>query len=255
MPGTIVQPTLTPQTARPNQYTDNSSPSAAPRGSKYNESAVVSYVPTMHMLAEEGSYFTATNPTPGTGVAQALVTSFSSTSGLFAIFNSAPVGGVNIYLDYLRLIYTAVPATAIGQDFVFAIDSTSRAPTAGNVSITPINMNYNANTKAFAQVQAFNGAALTLPASSVTTRNAARVRVATGQLIAGDEIVIAFGREGIAGGQGGNTAVRATDTARKVTNAPPIMVAPQTWLTIHRWWTTETTTAPSMEYELGYYER
>lgn len=258
MPGPLVQNTLLPQRAQPTRFTDNSNPNAPQRGTAYNEQVVQSMVPTMHPLAEEGSYYTVTNPTPGTGVAHALTTAFSSTAALFSLFNSAPIGGPNVYLDYLRLIETATaPATSLSQDFLIQLDQAlSRAPTAGNVALTAVNMNLGSANKGFANWQAFNAAALTVPAqATATTKNASRIHIATGQVILGDENVILFGGVDKPGHGGGSTAVRAADTGRRVTNAPPIMCAPQTWLTIFRWGVGEATNVPSYEYEIGYWER
>ena len=258
MAGTQVQQNITPQRAQPTRYLDNSIPSAPPRATSYNEQVVQSMVPTKHVLSEEGSYFTVVNPTPGTGVVNALITSFSSTAALFSLFNSAPIGGPNIYLDYLRLIETATaPATSLQQDFLIQLDQAlNRAPTANNVALTAVNMNLGSANKGFANWQAFNAGSLTVPTqATASTKNASRIHLATGQVILGDENVIQFGGVDTVPGQGGNTAVRAADLARRVTHAPPIMCAPQTWLTIFRWGIGEATNTPSYEYEIGYWER
>ena len=257
MPGPVVQQSLLPQRAQPTRFLDNSNPSGPPRATSYNEQVIQSMVPTKHCLSEEGSYFTITNPTIGTGVAHALTTAFSSTAALFSLFNSAPIGGPNIYLDYLRLIETATaPATSLSQDFVVQLDqSLSRAPTANNAALTQVNMNLGSPNKGFAKWQAFSAGSLTVPASNTTTLTASRIHLATGQVIQYDENVIQFGGVDMIPGQGGNTAVRSADTARKVTHAPPVMCAPQTWLTIFRWGIGEATNTPSYEYELGYWER
>lgn len=256
--GTQVQQSLIPQRAQPTRYGDNSTPAGPPRASAYNEQVVQSMVPTKHVLSEEGAYFTVINPTPGTGVAHALTTAFSSTAALFSLFNSAPVGGANIYLDYLRLIETATaPATSLQQDFLIQLDQAlNRAPTANNVALTPVNLNLGSANKGFANWQAFNAGAMTVPAqATATTKNASRIHLATGQVILGDENVIQFGGVDTLPGQGGGAAVRAVDLGRRVTHAPPIMCAPQTWLTIFRWGIGEATNVPSYEYEIGYWER
>src|ERR1700733_12455282 len=56
------------------------------------------------MLADEGSYFVATNPTPGTAIAGAAApTAFSETVGLLSIFNGNQVANnaKQIYLDFI----------------------------------------------------------------------------------------------------------------------------------------------------------
>ena len=258
MPGPLVQNTQIPQRAQPTRFLDNMNPSSPQRATSYNETVVQSMVATKHTLSEEGSYFTIINPTPGTGVAHALTTAFSSTAALFSLFNSAPIGGPNVYLDYLRLIETGTaPATSLQQDFVIQLDQAlNRAPTANNVALTAVNLNLGSGNKGFASWQAFNAGSLTVPAqATASTKNASRIHIATGQVILGDCNVIQFGSVDTVPGQGGATAVRATDLARRVTHAPPVMCAPQTWLTIFRWGIGEATNVPTYEYEIGYWER
>ena len=60
-----------------------------------------------HSLCEEGSYFSAINPTPGTGIAHTIRTSFSATDGIFLIRNAGS-GGEYLFMDYIRLIPTVL---------------------------------------------------------------------------------------------------------------------------------------------------
>jgi hypothetical protein len=226
------------------------------RGSRYGGAYSYITLSGANTLADEGSYFTAQNPTPGTGVAHALTTSFTNTAALFSFFNKAPLGGKRIYLHYIRLIFTAVPATATVMDFVLDIDtSLNRAPTANNTTITPTNPNGDDGTTSLALLQAFNAGSLTVPASNATTRRVQRFRANTGQVIAGDSCIIQFGSLDFAQPRSALTAVRATDPGGTLVNAAPAILGPQNYGTLFRWVTTETTTAPSFEYELGWWER
>jgi len=209
-----------------------------------------------NFLADEGSYFTAQNPTPGTGVAHALTTTFTNTAAMFSFFNKASQNGKRIYLHYVRLIFTAVPATSTVHDFVFDIDtSLNRAPTANNTTITPVNPNGDDGTQSLCGLQAFSAGSLTVPASTAATRRVARFRAVTGQVIAGDCILIQFGSMDFTQSRSPLTAVRATDPGFIFVNAPPAIIGPQNYGTLLRWSATETTTAPSFEYELGWMER
>src|SRR5688572_12871346 len=55
-------------------------------------------------LADEGSYFTGVNPTPGTGIIHALTTAWSATAALFCLRNTDAEGAKRIYLDYVKLM-------------------------------------------------------------------------------------------------------------------------------------------------------
>lgn len=226
------------------------------RMSGYGEQYMIAAMPHRMALAADGTYFVTTNPTIGTGVAHALNTSHDATKGLFAIYNSNPVGGKSVYLDNMRLILTGTaPATCTGQDFLVVTDQTSMLPTANSVTRTPVNVNSGDSTQPGAVVYAFNAGTLTIPTAGATRRNVSRIKIATGQVISGDEFVVEFGYAGMPGGHGGATAVRATDTGRRVSHAPPVVIAPGHWAVIYRWFTTETTNAPNFEYELAHFER
>src|SRR5436853_3173775 len=86
------------------------------RGGRYNEDYFLNVVPTLHVLADEGSYFVATNQTPGTGISpNAVETSFSDTRGFFVIANTeSPANALakRIYLHRLRLMLLATAPTA-----------------------------------------------------------------------------------------------------------------------------------------------
>src|SRR5262245_37757490 len=69
---------------------------------RYNEQYALSLIPTKHLLASEGSYFVAGNPTPGTGIAMTISTAFSDTVAMFAIKNTdsrSNRASKRIYLD------------------------------------------------------------------------------------------------------------------------------------------------------------
>lgn len=226
------------------------------RGGMYQEGYSHIIMPGNKMAADEGSYFAATNPTPGTGVAHALVTAFTATAALFAIQNKAPAGSkLRVYLDFLRLILTAAPTATTAMQFVVQTDSTSRQPTANNVPIVPVNVNNDDATGSISNVQAFSAGSLTVPAATGTARTVDRFSIPTSLGIVGDEYLVQFGATDHAGAQSGLTAVRATAPAKLVTTANPVIIGAQQWAVIFMWWLTEATTAPSFEYSLGLIER
>lgn len=253
MPGTDVNPNGIISRALPVPGQDNTL--RVPRVSRYGEQVTQNVMPTKHPLSEEGQYFVATNPTIGTGVAHALVTAFSDTSGLFVIKNNDTAGGKRIYLDFIRLMLTAAPTAGNSLELALKIDPGNRLPTAGNVAVTPANVNADSSNASIANVQAFNAAALTVPASSASARTVGRVKVPTGVNVIGDEYVLQFGGVDYQSSSPPLTAIRAAQPARFVDHCAPIVIGPQQYLVIHRWSLTEATAAPSYEYEIGWWER
>lgn len=230
------------------------------RGGKYGELLVHSLVPTKHPLADEGSYFVATNPVPGTGVAlNAVVTAFSDTNAFLQFKNIDGAGGKRIYPDYIRLMLFGTPPTAVvSQQFAMKRSkATDRAPTAtANRTVNaPVCTAGASGRSSIALLHTWAaGAAFTIPASSTSDEVVSRCSIPTGIGIAGEEYIIKFGGDPGDSVQG-LTATKAVAPGKFVTHAPALIVEPGEWLTVHRWSLTEATNAPTFEYEIAWWER
>ena len=250
---------VVPQRQKPSsQVADGSVAGMYGRASRYGDLSVQSLVPTKHLLADEGSYFTAQNPTIGTGVITAgAITSFTDTNALFVIKNNASVAsGIRFYLDYLRLIATSATTAVVSVDFLVKIDTINRFPStaANGTTMTPVNTNGDDNTGSTAVIQAFNNAgAMTIAAASAAARVVGRAHLPTGIIIVGDEYIVQSGASERSS-MPGLTAVDATQPRRVVGDFAPIIVGPQQFAVIHRWSLTEAA-AVGYEFELGWWER
>lgn len=205
------------------------------------------------LLAANGSYYVATTPTPGTGVATGVVTGFSATAdGLFTISNNNPLGGRSIYLDYLALNMsgTAPTVTTVMKMAAF-LESGIVAPSAGNVAVVPKPVNpLSAGTGAV--VNMFSAAMMTIPAAVGTRSLVANWSIPTSLGITGDSYVTQFG--GDQSVIGGSTAVRATAAARLAVVTAPITIPPNYTAILDWWWLTMATNGATFEVELGYAE-
>jgi hypothetical protein len=98
-----------PSRALPQAITDTGV-SAQARGDRYSDIVSSNRFVGQEALADEGSTFTATNATPGTGIALAAnVTAFSDTNALFVINNTesaANPSAKRIFLDSIKLFLT-----------------------------------------------------------------------------------------------------------------------------------------------------
>lgn len=212
--------------------------------------------------ADEGSLFLFNNPTPGTGVAENVVsTAFSNTRAFFAIKNTESVNNPKarrIYLNHMRLILggTAPTATTV-MHFLGMRSLISREPTtaANKTEILGVPIGSGNGRKSIARFLSFNAAgAMTVPAPDNADPQVCRFNLPTSLGILGDEYLVKFGSNEVAP-QPGLTAVRATAAARIVAVAAPVIIEPGEWFVLHRWWLTEATNPPTFEFEFGLRER
>lgn len=232
--------------------TDNANVGVANRGSKYGEQYVIPLLLNGRQgLADEGSYFIATNPTPGTAFAYNVQASFSDTVPFLYLFNGAAAGGKNVELDYIKLIVTTAAASGVTAYYAARLDA-SRAITSDNTTkVVPVN--YAGTATVLSPLKLQNGSASTIAASSSTSTIVARGSFG-GITIVGDELVMCFGGDP-ANAYPGLTAAQATAPGRKVSVSGPVIVAPQQSLTIHLWFASNAITGLSYEFEMGWAER
>src|ERR1039457_7133219 len=141
MPGIDVNQLWTPARAVPSPQSDQKAPVTNARGGSCGEQYVLPPTPPKPPLADEGSYFIATNPTPGTALAYNIQAAFSDTVPLFYVQNNdskANPFGKRLYLDYIKLICTTAPASGTGARFAIKTDPAIRTISTNNTTaITP----------------------------------------------------------------------------------------------------------------------
>lgn len=224
------------------------------RMTRYGEVQVSSLIPTSHPVADEGSYFIASSPTPGTGLAFAITTAASDTAGNFlAIKNNDGVSdspnNKRLYLSYIKLICTVAPATATAGQFKMNCDGfLTQRYTSGGTQLVPVNSNMDISTVSLAQVYA---GALTTVALTSSARQVGRGVVRSVIPVANDEYIFHFGSVDFEANQS-----LATATAiRESIPCPPVILGPQQTFTLGLWFPGNATTAASFEVECGWWER
>jgi hypothetical protein len=224
------------------------------RASRYGDISAQAIITKKHVLADEGTYFVSTNPTPGTAIAGPIISAFSATGPWFIFQNNNPVGGPRAYLDYLKIIVSI--AAASGSTFYMSAirDQISRALTSDNTTTaTPVNVNGDSGVQSKC---IFKYCATTINVAAAATPQAAVVARASmgGLTIPGDEIVMDFGATDPSP-YPGLTAVQAVAGGRKVSICPPVIVAPQQQVLFNMWEVGNSGTGLSYEFELGHWER
>lgn len=232
---------------------DSQSTDVGVRMGRYGEIDVVGRPATKRALLEEGSYFVARTPTPGTGVSHTVSASFSDTVPFLQVYNSST--NLNVELDYLKLIVTVAGASGTTFQLAGKLDTGQRTQTTVHMTaMAPLNNNLAGVAKSVSTVYYQNSAtASAIPAASGAAQVAFEASVG-GISIVGDEYVFNFGKTDLAGNMG-LTAAQATCPGTKVTICPPVIIAPGTNLTIYQWGANVAITPLSYSFELGLIER
>jgi len=200
--------------------------------------------------ADEGRYFMATNPTPGTGIAGIAATgAFADAESLLFVRNFATAAeGTRIYLDYLRLTVTAAGANGSDVRYVSKLDTGATRIGSGGSAITPVNVNMQSTetTKATVQFGAVASAAAS-SAARLISNGLVRNVIA----VVGDVYTFDFGGQPALPAA---HAVAGAAVANILIKHPPVVLGPtdQFVFSIHQ---TAQTAASSFELELGYWER
>lgn len=105
---------------------------------KYGEDAVVSLFPTKHAAALRGYYYGIS--LASTAVVTSL-TALTEASPALIIENTAPTGGPNIMMDYVRVYFSAVAAAGTDLQGAWKVDNIRNKWASAGSAITPQNMN------------------------------------------------------------------------------------------------------------------
>lgn len=207
--------------------------------------------PNRNQFVAEGSYLLATNPTVSTGLTWvAAQTAFSDTAPNFWIHNNEPASGRTLYLDYLKMVSTAVGTAAVSWQYAVIVDPVPRTITTNHVlAVVPVCPASGYSDIAVPTINVQNSATATaLSASSASSKLVARGCIG-GINIAGHVYGILFGDL-----SAGVTAVGSTDTAaapgRSFDCSGPVAINPGHDCTIYIWGPSSSASI-NPEFELG----
>lgn len=232
----------------------------ATRGTPDGALVVQSVVPTKHVLADEGSYFITTNPTPQSVLAYGSAgtqTSFSDTVPFMQIINTGTPGDLSapvIYPDYLKILQIGgtAPATTTSVGYAIKLDNGFRTATAGTpITALPVSANMNlASVAPAGRLVYFTGAVATIPAASAAARVVGRGQVKGGPTLVLDEYTIGFGLVDAPPSGGYLTTVSSYTT-----RSPAMGIGPGQSLTVYLFFPGGATNPFSYEFEFAHWER
>ncbi len=212
------------------------------------------------VLADQGYYFVAVSPTPGTGIANTVTTETTLAQADLApylsIYNGSTVAApVFIYPTYLRLTLVTANAVSTVMRFTLTLDQGNRITTqpaaAGVLTISNVNM--GSPNRSQAQILGNNG---TMVASAPTAQR----RIVGNQSFRNGGVVSVIGD--VYQFNFGSTEqidpMSLVETGTAICNVTygfaPVVIGPNQSFLVHQWATGQTT-APAFEIELGFIEK
>lgn len=214
------------------------------RASTYGDAYSLNVSSKEWVAADEGSYFIARTPTPGTGIiGHAAPTTFDETKPYILLYNG---GSKRIYPQYIRLHETVASVGGARVQFTIVVDSGNRYSSAGTaLSIVNPNMDSNAGSGASGYV----GAVVATAASG--SRRVVDHIVYRGTIDIIEDVYEMVFAASDGSGMGGSRAATVQDMARL---APPVVIGPNQSLLIHQWAGSQST-GPTFQVSFGYIER
>ena len=196
---------------------------------------------TSHVLALEGSYYVAKNPTAATGLATIAAPTTISDTSPFVMIKGPTTVGKRFFLDYLRLTCTAPGTGATKLYAVVHIDDTKADPTGGTQLVLNCVNQQIANA---AESKIFAGP-LVAAAASGNVRELIATLLKNAIPAAGDTYLMKFG--GIDQGV-------STGATLAYYGGPPLIVPDNKIATVHLLLPSQTV-AGAYEIEMGGWER
>lgn len=232
---------------KPNFLSDNVGSGGPSRASSYSDAYSIPLATGLQNIADEGSYFSATNATVGTGIAghAAPVVADTDTKALLHIFNNSSTK--NIVLDYVFLEVTAAGTAGTITYAVVYLDNTKvTAKSSGGTVLTPAN-NRSDGSATTSAVVTF-GAVVTVTGMTKIFNQIIREVIPVVQ----DTVLMKFG--GVNAGERSALATSGTATSHVVLHAPPIVIAPGGNFNLAHISPSQSA-ARSYQVSLGYWER
>jgi hypothetical protein len=221
------------------------------RSTKRGELVTQSIAKGQLVLTEEGSYFLATNPTPGTGIAGiAAANGYDATEALCTVRNTATASDTakRVYLDYIKLQPTVAGTSGTNMTYATHKDKGGTRWSSGGTAYTADNNNMGSTTAAVAGIHF--GALVTGAASAdVVKLQSGNLRTAI--VVVGDEIIIDFGGTVAAGA---SSLFEGTLICKQVVKHVPVILNPdeELILTVNA---ASQSAATSFEFEIAFWER
>lgn len=216
------------------------------RATRFGELITVPMGSKVYGYLDDDSYFVATNPTMGTGIAGiAASTSYDAAEHLLFLRNTSP--SKRLYLDFIDLVVTAAGTNGTTTGFTMVGDKGASRYTSGGSAITPINPNLDGANPGTDLTLKFG--ALVTAAASVDVRPLGDFLVRTVIKVVGDSYRFSFGDSGAQWGLAG--ASLDGTTSAKVTIPCPGVILGENDMFLLSDWAASQTVGSSYQFRMG----
>jgi len=216
---------------------------------RYGDINVIPLTGTKHGLAEEGSYYVATNATISTAITLtgATCTAWVATTPTVVLVNANSTGGANIIPDYIKFHIVGAGTAEAAIHYAVLMDSTNRY-TSGGTAIVPVNSNMGIS---MASSTLLYVGAITAPAASANVRQTGRGLFRNAIAVANDQYILAFGASDVSA-----SASQLASTTSIIQTFPtsPVVICPGGSLLVYLWGASMSA-APTAEFEMGFWQR
>lgn len=229
----------------PTLNSDGSGTAYPSRTGSYGEAYVSPVTGKELFSADEGSYFMALTPTPGTGIIGTInIAAITAISPTMVVYNGSATK--RCYPQFLNLHETVVSTTGARVQFTFYLDSTNRYTSGGTLLTNGSTLSGGSDTSG---VIAHVGA-IVAPAATAAQILLDHV-VFRGTIdVVEDQYEFNFGSLG--GGLA--SGPQATTVQHFSATMPPVCILPGHSLIMHQWVASQAN-APTYEYRLGFISR
>ena len=223
------------------------------RCGRYGEIVTKPLAGGKYPYAEEGSYFVATSVID-TPITASIASAYSATASTFIFLRNASSATasqpVRIYLDYIKLLVKTIPGSAAEWGYACHIDNGASTFTSTGTNITPVNPNGDISATSVVGTTMYVGACVTT--ARTNGRLVARGRWVPFIPVTYDVYILKFGSSEESGG-----GVKTSATAAGVIHAcaPPVIIPPSWNFTMSMYGTSNSGTAMTAEFEMGWWER
>lgn len=192
--------------------------------------------------------FGAQNVTPGTGIAEAIKTSYAATAATLILRNGTGAAASNGLLyrpQYIRLINTVAPASATRSEGLIVTDRGSTRYSSGTTALTtPVTRDGSSSATSSAVIRF---GALVTGAASANERKHERFQLKNSIFVAFEEIVIAFDKDA-------HGPMASASGMKQVVDVGPLIIKPQEEMILHLWHPSNAATPPSWEVQVVWTE-
>lgn len=199
------------------------------------------------VLADQGIFYNALTPTPGTGIIGPVSTTWDETKALMTVYNG---GTGTIYPKFLRLHVTVIGTTGTGVRFTQALDQGNRW-SSGGTALVISNSNMNSTNRSASQIQF---GAITATAASGQRRLAGnKLFKSDGIEVINETYQLSWGGSGPL--QDPTSLINNTTTlAHTAYGFGPVAIGPGQTFVLHQW-RAAITVGITFEAEFGFVEK